>query len=250
MLHTGLVSVTFRELSPREIVSLVSAAGLEAVEWGGDIHVPHGNLERAREVGELTRAAGLKVASYGSYYRVGVSSDFPAVLETARELGAPAVRIWAGDRGTDQADEAWWDQAVRDARRIAAMARKANVRLSFEYHRNTLTDCPESAVRLLQEAGETDISVYWQPNPDLSVDENERAIAGIRPWLTNIHVFYWDKKERLPLEQGTADWKRYLRAIAAAEGERYAMLEFVRDNDPQQFLEDARVLKSWIGEIK
>ena len=49
-LKTGLVSITFREKSPEEIVGLVVEAGLDGIEWGGDVHVPHGDLAKAREV--------------------------------------------------------------------------------------------------------------------------------------------------------------------------------------------------------
>ena len=48
MIHTGLVSVTFRKLEPAEIVDLVKQAGLQGIEWGGDIHVPHGDIQRAK----------------------------------------------------------------------------------------------------------------------------------------------------------------------------------------------------------
>ena len=48
--RTGLVSVTFRKLTPEKIIELVSEAGLNAIEWGGDVHVPHGDLKRAAEV--------------------------------------------------------------------------------------------------------------------------------------------------------------------------------------------------------
>ena len=36
MIHPGLVSITFRELSPREIVKLVADGGLVGIEWGGE----------------------------------------------------------------------------------------------------------------------------------------------------------------------------------------------------------------------
>jgi len=41
----GIVSVTFRNLSPERIISLVSEGGLSAVEWGGDVHVPLADLD-------------------------------------------------------------------------------------------------------------------------------------------------------------------------------------------------------------
>ena len=70
MLIPGLVSVTFRQLAPREIVQLAAAAGLRGIEWGGDIHVPHGDLQAARAVRDITAAAGLQVLAYGSYFRL------------------------------------------------------------------------------------------------------------------------------------------------------------------------------------
>jgi 3-dehydroshikimate dehydratase len=46
MIHPGLVSVTFRKLTPVEVAGLVKKGGLKSIEWGGDIHVPHGDLAR------------------------------------------------------------------------------------------------------------------------------------------------------------------------------------------------------------
>ena len=63
MLSTGLVSITFRNLKPIDIVKLVSQAGLKGIEWGGDIHVPHGNIERARETAKMTEDYGLAIAA-------------------------------------------------------------------------------------------------------------------------------------------------------------------------------------------
>ena len=38
----GLVSVTFRQLSPEDIIDITYASGLKAVEWGSDVHLPAG----------------------------------------------------------------------------------------------------------------------------------------------------------------------------------------------------------------
>ena len=42
MNRAGLVSITFRNKTPREIVALMKRAGLSQVEWGGDVHVKPG----------------------------------------------------------------------------------------------------------------------------------------------------------------------------------------------------------------
>ena len=98
MLHmkTGLTSVTFRQKSPEEIIALAKEAGLTGIEWGGDIHVPAGDTKTASEIGRKTREAGLAVLSYGSYYRGDEGEDFAPVLASAKALGAPVIRIWAG----------------------------------------------------------------------------------------------------------------------------------------------------------
>ena len=100
MIHPALVSITFRKLDPPAIVQLVKQACLVGIEWGGDIHVPHGDRARAREVRALTEEAGLTTYAYGSYYRAGHSEDeglsFEAVCASACALNAPTIRVWAG----------------------------------------------------------------------------------------------------------------------------------------------------------
>jgi len=248
MIHTGLVSITFRSLSPQEIVALVAKAGLRGIEWGGDIHVPHGDLRRAKEVYRMTTDAGLEVASYGSYYRVGCeekeSIPFESVLDTALALKAPVIRVWAGDRGSREADEDWWTKVIDETCRIGALAKEAGITISFEYHGNTLTDTTESAFRLMTTVGREGISCYWQPPVGL---EDELRMAGIRqilPWLENIHVFWWDVHERKPLVEGMEAWRKYMELIRTAQGDRFCMLEFVKDDDSEQFLKDAAILKA------
>ncbi len=253
MLHAGLVSVTFRALVPREIVDLVRKAGLEGIEWGGDIHVPHGDLQRAQEVREMTLEAGLRVASYGSYYRVGHEEPVPfgVVLETALALGAPTVRVWAGKCGSAEADAAYREQVARDSRRIAELAAQAGVVVAYEFHGKTLTDTSTSARALLERVAHENLKTYWQPAAGTTVEEALAGLEAILPWLANVHVFHWGGgfTERLPLAQGEEAWGRYLGRVAAAGGEHWAMLEFVREDAPQAFLEDAQTLKKLLARV-
>jgi hypothetical protein len=50
----GLVSITFRALPPADIIRLTAECGLQAIEWGADVHVPPGDLAGARRVGAET----------------------------------------------------------------------------------------------------------------------------------------------------------------------------------------------------
>ena len=97
MFISGLVSVSFRKESPEAIVAAAAQAGLQGIEWGGDIHVPCGDIENAKRVSALTEAAGLQTLAYGSYYRLGDhTTDFNKVLETAQALDTSVIRIWGG----------------------------------------------------------------------------------------------------------------------------------------------------------
>jgi 3-dehydroshikimate dehydratase len=249
MLRSGLVSVTFRKFSPAEVIQFVRDAGLEGIEWGGDIHLPPGDLALARQVREQCAAAGVNAAAYGSYYRLGTSNPrpFSAVVETAAELGAPTIRVWAGDKNSADAGEGDWQRVVAEAQEIAGQAAAAGLTVSFEFHDLTLNDTAPSALRLKQLIQHDAVRTLWQPPVDLA---HEEALSGLRSmlgWLGNVHVFHWQPGyTRQPLAQGEPMWREYLQAVRGCAGERYLLLEFVCDDSPQAFYEDARTLKSWL----
>jgi sugar phosphate isomerase/epimerase len=257
MIQPGLVSITFRKLAPREIVDLVRRGGLTGIEWGGDVHAPHGQADVAATVAAMTADAGLQVAAYGSYYRAGVSEAdglaFGRVLDTAAVLGAPTVRVWAGNRGSAEADAPARAAVVEDARRIAGLAQAAGMTVSFEYHRGTLTDTNASAQALLQEIAHPNIRTYWQPPVGTSPEYCLKGLAAVLPHLTNIHVFHWladaagHDVDRRALAEGRAVWSQYLTQVAATKRDHFALIEFVRGETPEQFLADAATLKGWVA---
>ena len=93
MLIPGLVSITFRSLAPEEIIRLAAQADVQSIEWGGDIHVPAGEVDRAREVGRWTREAGLMVSAYGSYYRLGGGGSDAAPFEPIASACGDAAAV-------------------------------------------------------------------------------------------------------------------------------------------------------------
>ena len=251
MIRSGLVSITFRALSPREIVSLVSRAELAGIEWGGDVHVPQGDLRQARRVRRMTREAGLEVASYGSYYRVGVDGmgPFEPVVDTAAELGAPVIRVWAGDRASADVDTAYRARVVHESRRVADLAGREGVAVAYEFHPRTLTDTNESARALLEDVAHDNVGSYWQPPPGASVPVNLAGLEAVLPWLRHLHVFTWHgvTGERLPLADGEDGWMQYLRQAASTGRSHYALIEFVRGDAPEPFLRDAATLRGWLS---
>ncbi|MDG0812143.1 sugar phosphate isomerase/epimerase family protein [Cohnella rhizosphaerae] len=216
---------------------------------GGDVHVLPGELRHARDVRAMTEAAGLQVPSYGSYYRAGGGDDFNIVLDTAEALGAPNVRIWAGSVGSAEADEAMRISIAEEIRRIAELSKRRGIGLSLEFHDGTLADTETSSVSLIRSIASDNVSLYWQPRIAVSPQSNLSTLAAFLPWLSNVHVFHYDmQRMHRPLEAGEAEWRAYVDALKRSGKPRYALLEFVKDGEAEQFLKDARTLKkiSWI----
>ncbi|WP_028065726.1 hypothetical protein [Solirubrobacter soli] len=261
-LSLGLCSVTLRACSIDEVVAVASGAGLECIEWGGDVHVPPGDLDAARRARSATLAAGLRVASYGSYWRC--AGDFAPVLASARALGAPRVRIWAGQTASADASPTQRDEIAAAARAAAALAAAtpppaaatpppaaatppapaasppAPIALAFELHGGTLTDTFDSALALVEASG---VPCYWQPPQSMPDDS---ALAGLRalPGVPAVHVFsWWPGSTRLRLRERAALWRAVFEIFRSGD----ALLEFVPDDDPALVAEEAEACRALLS---
>jgi 3-dehydroshikimate dehydratase len=252
VLIPGVVSVTFRALSVPEVVELARECGLWAVEWGGDVHVPLGDLAAARDARQRCADAGLATSSYGSYYRAGVTdpAEWDAVLATAVELGAPQVRVWAGTTGSADTPDARRAVVVDAIRAAAEAAEAVGVRVALEYHPGTLTDTSASATRLYAEVGHGSVVPYWQPGGAQDVSAAVEEVRTLLPMLTTAHVFSWGPggwSDRLPLAAREDLWTPVLRELGRDGVDRYALLEFVADDSPDAFRADAATLLGWLS---
>jgi sugar phosphate isomerase/epimerase len=254
-LRSGLLSITFRPLGVDAIVALAREAKLESIEWGGDVHVPHGDLDVARRVAQATADAGLGVSAYGSYYRAGTSEaqglSFASVLDSAIALGTDTIRVWPGTKGSKEATPAERGAIADDLRRVAGLAAARGVRVALEFHGGTLTDDADSCVALLRQVGAPNLVTFWQPPNSMPTDDCCAGLRKVLPWLANLHVFHWwpTSAERHPLEVGEARWRAFLDIVRAEAppAPRFASLEFVRGDDVSQARDDARTLHRWLG---
>lgn len=248
MFTTGLVSISFRGETPQTILRACCEAGLSRMEWGGDVHVPVGDIARAKRVGEETRAAGMDPFSYGSYFRVGVSplDDWQRTMDTALALGARQIRVWAGEKNSQDMDEADWSALIETAAWMAYMAREAGLVVATECHNNTATNEYHAAEKLLRAVNLPNFRTHWQPNQFCSDAYNLEAARALLPWMENVHVFYWRGHEHFPLAEGEAIWLEYLSAV----GERPLLLEFMHDGRLESLPETARTLNAWVRKLE
>lgn len=244
MLIPGIVSATFKKLAPEQVISLVRESHLQAIEWSENHHIEKGNVLQSEKVGELTRAAGLEVASYGSYYRLGLGMDFLPSLESAKAMKAPLIRIWAGDRPSSEVSSSERKEMVKEAKQLSHLAQQEGIVVCTEWHKNTLTDTNESALRLFEEVSSPCFHTFWQPTQALSFSERLEGLSKAEPLVENLHVYYWDESGRRPLAEGEEHWKKYLSLLGL--GNHYVLLEFVKDDSIEQFKEDAKTLLNWL----
>jgi 3-dehydroshikimate dehydratase len=253
-IQAGMVSVTFRSHTVKQIVELAAEAHLAAIEWGGDVHVPHGDLAAAREARRMCEDYGLAISAYGSYFRssAGLGPFVDAVLDTTAELGASMIRVWAGTRGSRETDGAQRVAVVEQLAICCDRAAERNLIVATEFHAGTLTDDVDSCLRLLDEVNRPNLRTFWQPPNGMGPDESLAGLQRVRRRLAHLHVFHWnpDDRHRCPLADGADRWPAYLREAAvqsSADGRlRYASLEFVRDDDVDQFRRDAITLRAWV----
>ncbi|MEM1165494.1 MAG: TIM barrel protein [Planctomycetota bacterium] len=250
----GLVSVTFRHLSAQSVVELAARCGLRAMEWGGDVHVPHGDTATARAVRRMTLDRGLTCEAYGSYFRAGSTRpDAPSITEvvdTAAALGARSVRVWAGERGSGEADAGYRSMVVDSLAAFADGAREADLEVTLEFHAGTLTDSPESALAVLDEIDRPNVRTGWQPPVPLDVPARLETLRRVLDRVSTVHVFHWPTTSgevvRRPLAEGAGEWRRYLQLLRSGEREHALLLEFVPKDDPGELSSSAEVLRTLI----
>ena len=245
-----MCSVTLRRHKIDDVVRVAASAGLSCVEWGADRHVPPGDATAADRARDACAEAGLRVSSYGSYFRAGVhdAASFAPVLASARRLGAPRIRIWAGDQGSGRATAQWRDAVVRTSRLVAEQAADGGVSVAFEFHGGTLTDDSASTLALLDDIDHASVGTYWQPPVGVPDDVALDGLRIVLPHVAAVHVFsWWPGEHRRPLPARAAMWRRAFDSLRTAGRDVDALLEFVPGDDADVVGREARALAELTG---
>jgi 3-dehydroshikimate dehydratase len=241
----GMCSVAFRDRSAAEVIRIARTAGLRVIEWGGDVHAPPGDLAVARDIATRTVDAGLAIASYGSYLRAGRTSrnEISALVNTAEALGAPRIRVWAGDLASALTDRDSYARAVADLQELGDACGERAVTVGLEYHADTLTDSHHSTLRLLDHVDRANVQTYWQPPVGMSDLEALRDLAAVLPRVCAVHAFsWWPMRERLALEARRGLWEAVVCALADRPAATDVLVEFVEGDRPEHLERDATFL--------
>ena len=245
MFVPGIVSATFKTESVDYVINVAKEAGLKAVEWSENHHIKKGDFAFAKETAEKTADAGLEIAGYGSYYRLGQNMEIRDSLDTASALGAKEMRIWAGNTPSASLSEEERASLIEELRTSTKTAESYGIVLNLEWHKNTLTDTNGSGLDTLEKVSSPWLRTLWQPTQALTFEERKEGLGMIRPFLSYLHVYYWDETGRRPLSEGVSHWREYF-SLLDKEKKYYTLLEFVKGDSREQFLADAKVLEELI----
>ncbi len=238
----GLVSISFRSYSPKEILDAMADAGLYAIEWGSDVHAPCTDPEKLLEIVSLQEKYGIATSSYGTYFRIGKDaiSSIIDYIKAAKLLKTDILRLWCGEKGSALYTSSEREKVIAECKELAAIAENEGVTLCLEFHPNTLTDTPDSALDIMQKVDSEHFRMYWQPDQYKTNEYNTEGLKKLVPYVVNIHVFNWDKEQHFPLAGATERWKSYISLLSE---KKYALLEFMPDNKIESLKTEADALR-------
>ena len=146
----GLVSVSFRGHTPKEILEAMKANGLAVIEWGSDVHAPANDKEALLSIAALQAQYGITCSSYGTYFRLGVTpiEELEAYIAAAVLLGTDVLRLWCGAKsGADM----WTPILLQNSDNVLRVMDTYIDKLNA--FRKAISDGDEDAVRrLIEEA--------------------------------------------------------------------------------------------------
>ena len=128
MFETGLVSISFRQLSPRQLAALCRENHLRWIEWGSDVHAPYRDIQRLSEIQELQSEYDLCCSSYGTYFKLGEhdTAELYGYIQAAKMLGTNILRLWCGSKNFEMMTAAERDFIIAESKKdIALVSPKA-----------------------------------------------------------------------------------------------------------------------------
>ncbi|MBR6772958.1 MAG: sugar phosphate isomerase/epimerase [Clostridia bacterium] len=235
----GLVSVSFRDKTPEEILFAMKKCGLRYIEWGSDVHVPP---EKAEEIAALGKEFGIICSSYGTYFRIGVTptEELEKYINAAKILGTDILRLWCGDKNSQDYSQTEKEALFSACKAAAKLAEKHGVNLCMECHNYTYTNTKESAAELMAAVDSEYFRMYWQPNQYVTREENLAYARLLSSKTDHLHVFNWKGDEKFPLAGAKELWREYLSCF---RGERTLLLEFMPDGKIESLETEAESLK-------
>ncbi|MBQ2775287.1 MAG: TIM barrel protein [Clostridia bacterium] len=241
----GLASVTFRNKTVLEIVEIAKKAGVDYIEWGADVHVK--TAEDAQKAKELCEFNGIKISSYGSYYRVGSCDGvlWEQICKIAQILGAASVRVWLGEKDSEKTSEEEYEVLFADLKSICETAEKYKLFVCPECHDNTFNNNTDAIIKLKNQLNKDNFRTYFQSRYfrfNYDIDRIERTFD----FIENVHVSYRDLKREQRFRKKDKNYlDKLLKKLLQMDFKGLVIVEFTKGSKEKNFIKDVKKLKSY-----
>jgi sugar phosphate isomerase/epimerase len=202
----AVFSVSLPDWTPEEAGRNLAALGYDGVEWRITDDAPRatpgfwqGNrctfplssfVEDAPRIRALTEDAGLAIPAVASYVKAGDRENVERVLRGTAALGAPMVRIQVPHYDGQVSSIPLWEQARRDYRDVAEIARSHGVKALVEIHHGTIVPSASAARRFLDGFDPDAVGVIYDPG-NMVWEGHEQYRLGLEtlgPYLAHVHA--------------------------------------------------------------
>lgn len=250
MFRIGLSSSAFLASSCEDVVARAKELGFEGLEWAGAPHLGAGDREAARRVMHATLRAGLTIVSYAPLYRVvpggGRGLSFEAILDTARDIYAPVIRVYAGE-GSRQGPG---DRAafLDELRRIGDEAGRHGIGLALSPDRRSLMPGLREGASCAAELAHPFVGLSWEPGAG-ELDESAALLEESPELFSLLRPRAFDREGRpIGLETEADRWRRLIEAFSAKPGHRdigrFLLLGGIGDRPDETLAADMAFVRS------
>jgi len=243
----SVFTVIMQEYSLEEAARHIKAAGYDGVEWRvhETKHVSPEDLpQKADEVRRITADAGLEISALAPYVPAGAKDRIERILEGARIMGCPQVRVGVPGYDRSRNYNELFDQALRELGEVQKIAMRTGVRANIEIHMGNIACSPSLAHRIVSRFDPKYIGVIFDPgNMVYEGYENYRlGLELLGPYNAHVHVknAAWEQVAQsdgskkwqcnaADMRGGIADWKQIVTDLKAVGYTGYLSLEDFSD---------------------
>lgn len=241
----GMASVTFRGKSIAEIVEIAKNACVDYIEWGADVHVK--TPDDAKKAKELCDNSGIKISSYGSYYRVGSCDklQWKNICINASIMGASSVRVWLGNKDSEKTTDEEYAVILEDCRYMCDIAKQYGLLVCPECHDNTFNNNTDAIIRLKNDLNAENFKTYFQSRYfrfEYDIDRIDRTFD----FIENVHVSYRDLKREQRFRKKDKNYlDKLLKKLLGMGFDGIVILEFTTADKEKNFIKDIKKLRSY-----
>ena len=240
----GFTSVSLRSYTIEEVVAIAEKSGAEIIEWGSDFHIKtEVDAEKAKK---LCDKIGLKINSYGTYYRTGCfdKNEWEMICRIADIMNAKYIRAWLGTKGSSETSKEEYSMLIKDALNMADTAEKYGLTICHECHHHTFNDTTEASLRFLNDVKKDNIRTYYQSWYHDEIGDRDK-FNRLFSYVQDVHISF---SELVKFQKGYKKDEKYIEKILswlkALDFSNNIIIEFTEHNNDIDLINDVKKLKA------